>query len=145
MAAIEKPNDHCWKDVIPQADLALFRVAGETSSGRAGAVAIDLYDRHRGGPHPPWSSTSVIHTCGIFAHRAIAPRQLWRRAGASIDLLLYPGDASEQTAWATSRAPPELAARSDYREFASSRRYRITSSASIFQARRSSLFAVGVP
>ena len=52
MASIDKFNDHCWKDVIPQADLQLY--AGwrrETFVGpRPALLAIDLYDLvYRGG------------------------------------------------------------------------------------------------
>ncbi len=46
MASIDKFNDHCWKDVIPEADLQLY--AGwrrETFVGpRPALLAIDLYD-----------------------------------------------------------------------------------------------------
>ena len=56
MASIDKFNEHCWKDVIPSADLELY--AGwrrETFVGpRPALLAIDLYDLvYRGGPHPP--------------------------------------------------------------------------------------------
>jgi hypothetical protein len=54
MASIDKFNEHCWKDVIPEADLELY--AGwrrETFVGaRPALLAIDLYDLvYRGGPH----------------------------------------------------------------------------------------------
>ena len=77
MAGIEKFNDHCWKDVIPQADLALYSGwRRETFVGaRPALLAIDLYDLvYRGGPHPPYElNERYPNTCGIFAHRAIAP------------------------------------------------------------------------
>jgi nicotinamidase-related amidase len=77
MAAIEKFNDHCWKDVVPESDMALY--AGwrrETFVGlRPALLAIDLYDLvYRGGPLPPSEiNDRYLNTCGIFAHRAIAP------------------------------------------------------------------------
>ena len=77
MASIDKFNDHCWKDVVPQADLELY--AGwrrETFVGeRPALLAIDLYDLvYRGGPHPPHElNARYPNTCGIYAHRAIAP------------------------------------------------------------------------
>jgi nicotinamidase-related amidase len=77
MASIDKFNDHCWKDVIPEADLQLY--AGwrrETFVGpRPALLAIDLYDLvYRGGAHPPIElNDRYPNTCGIFAHRAIEP------------------------------------------------------------------------
>ena len=77
MASIDKFNDHCWKDVIPESDLKLY--AGwrrETFVGsRPALLAIDLYDLvYRGGPQPPVDiNERYPNTCGVFAHRAIAP------------------------------------------------------------------------
>ena len=77
MASIDKFNDHCWKDVVPEADMKLY--AGwrrETFVGpRPALLAIDLYDLvYRGGPHPPAElNDRYVNTCGIYAHRAIAP------------------------------------------------------------------------
>jgi maleamate amidohydrolase len=92
MASIEKFNDHCWKDVVPEADMKLY--AGwrrETFVGpRPALLAIDLYDLvYRGGPHSPSElNDRYVNTCGIYAHRAIAPtKQLLaaaRRAGLPI-------------------------------------------------------------
>ena len=92
MASIDKFNDHCWKDVIPEADLALY--AGwrrETFVGpRPALLAIDLYDLvYRGGPKPPSElNERYPNSCGIFAHRAIEPtKRLFaaaRRAGIPI-------------------------------------------------------------
>jgi maleamate amidohydrolase len=92
MASIDKFNDHCWKDVIPEADLQLY--AGwrrETFVGpRPALLAIDLYDLvYRGGAHPPIElSDRYPNTCGIFAHRAIEPTKRLlaaaRRAGLPI-------------------------------------------------------------
>jgi maleamate amidohydrolase len=92
MASIEKFNDHCWKDVVPEADLKLYTPwRRETFLGpRPALLAIDLYDAvYRGGPHPPCDlSERYPTTCGIFAHRAIAPtKRLFaaaRRAGVPI-------------------------------------------------------------
>ena len=77
MASIEKFNEHCWKDVVPETDLKLY--AGwrrETFVGsRPALLAIDLYDLvYRGGPLPPDEINDTYpNTCGVFAHRAIAP------------------------------------------------------------------------
>ena len=92
MASIEKFNDHCWKDVIPEADLKLYsNWRRETFVGpRPAMLAIDLYDlAYRGGPHSPYElNDRYPNTCGIFAHRAIEPtRQLFaaaRRAGIPV-------------------------------------------------------------
>jgi maleamate amidohydrolase len=92
MASIEQFNEHCWKDVVPESDLKLY--AGwrrETFVGpRPALLAIDLYDLvYRGGPYPPAELNEHFpNTCGIFAHRAIAPTKnliaTARRAGIPI-------------------------------------------------------------
>jgi maleamate amidohydrolase len=92
MASIEKFNDHCWKDVIPAADLELYaNWRRETFVGpRPALLAIDLYDIvYRGGARPPNEiNDQYPNTCGIFAHRAIEPtKRLFaaaRRAGLPI-------------------------------------------------------------
>jgi len=77
MASIEKFNDHCWKDVVPESDLKLYSGwRRETFIGPHPALlAIDLYDLvYRGGPLPPAEINDRFpNTCGIFAHRAITP------------------------------------------------------------------------
>jgi maleamate amidohydrolase len=92
MASIEQFNDHCWKDVVPDSDLKLY--AGwrrETFVGpRPALLAIDLYDLvYRGGSYPPGELNERFpNTCGIYAHRAIAPTKKLiaaaRRAGIPI-------------------------------------------------------------
>jgi maleamate amidohydrolase len=92
MASIEQFNDHCWNDVVPEADLKLYaNWRRETFVGpRPALLAIDLYDAvYRGGPHPPTElNDRYPNSCGIFAHRAIAPtKRLFaaaRRAGIPI-------------------------------------------------------------
>jgi nicotinamidase-related amidase len=92
MASIEKFNDHCWKDVIPEADLRLYSGwRRETFVGlRPALLAIDLYDLvYRGGPRPPIEiNDQYPNTCGIYAHRAIEPtKQLFAAArGAGIPI-----------------------------------------------------------
>jgi maleamate amidohydrolase len=79
MTSIDKFEDHCWQDVIPEADIKLY--AGwrrETFVGpRPALLAIDLYDLvYRGGPHSPYELNDRFPgTCGVFAHQAIAPTQ----------------------------------------------------------------------
>ena len=66
MASIEKFNDHCWTDVVPESDLKLY--AGwrrETFVGpRPALLAIDLYDLvYRGGRAAAGAkSTTAIRT-----------------------------------------------------------------------------------
>ena len=77
MASIDNFNDHCWRDVIPEADLELYSGwRRETFVGaRPALLAIDLYELvYRGGPHSPYElNTRYPNSCGIYAHRAIAP------------------------------------------------------------------------
>jgi nicotinamidase-related amidase len=92
MASIEKFNDHCWQDVVPEADLKLYSGwRRETFVGqRPALLCIDLYDLvYRGGARPPIEiNDQYPNTCGIFAHRAIAPTKKLiaaaRRAGIPI-------------------------------------------------------------
>ncbi len=92
MASIEEFNEHCWKDVIPEADLEVYKYwRRETFVGpRPALLAIDLYDLvYRGGPRPPVElNERYPNSCGIFAHQAIAPtKKLFaaaRRAGIPI-------------------------------------------------------------
>jgi nicotinamidase-related amidase len=92
MASIEKFNDHCWQDVVPESDLNLYSGwRRETFVGpRPALLAIDLYDLvYRGGPLPPAEiNDRYPNTCGVFAHRAIAPTKALiaaaRRAGIPI-------------------------------------------------------------
>jgi nicotinamidase-related amidase len=92
MASIDKFNEHCWKDVVPEADLKLYSGwRRETFVGpRPALLAIDLYDIvYRGGAKPPIEiNDQYPNTCGLFAHRAIPPTKLLfaaaRRAGIPI-------------------------------------------------------------
>jgi nicotinamidase-related amidase len=92
MASIDKFNDHCWRDVIPPADLELYSGWRRETfvGGRPALLAIDLYDLvYRGGPHSPYElNARYPNSCGIYAHRAIAPtKRLFaaaRRAGIPI-------------------------------------------------------------
>jgi nicotinamidase-related amidase len=92
MAAIEEFENHCWKDVVPAADLKLYSsYARETRVGpRPALLAIDLYNLvYRGGPHSPYElDPRYPNSCGIYAHRAIEPtKRLFaaaRRAGLPI-------------------------------------------------------------
>jgi maleamate amidohydrolase len=88
MTSIDKFEDHCWKDVIPEADIKLY--AGwqrETFVGpRPALLAIDLYDLvYRGGPHSPYElNERYPNTCGMYAHQAIAPtKRLFAAARAA--------------------------------------------------------------
>src|SRR5947207_9832903 len=92
MASIDRFNDHCWRGVIPEADIKLYSFwRRETFVGaRPALLAIDLYDLvYRGGPHSPYElDERYPNTCGIYAHRAIAPtKRLFAAArGAGIPI-----------------------------------------------------------
>jgi len=88
MASVDRFEDHCWRDVIPEADITLY--AGwrrETFVGpRPALLAIDLYNLvYRGGEHSPYElNERYPNTCGIYAHRAIAPtKRLFAAARAA--------------------------------------------------------------
>ena len=98
MASIDKFEDHCWKDVVPEADMRMYApYARDTAVGPNPALlAIDLYNLvYEGGPKPPIEITPQYpSSCGIHAHRAIEPTKRLiaaaRRAGIA-DLLLHAG------------------------------------------------------
>ena len=129
MASVEKFNDHCWKDVIPEADLRLY--AGwrrETFVGaRPALLAIDLYDlAYRGGPRPPIEINDQFpNTCGIFAYRAIEPTKRLiaaaRRAGIPIFFCTQETRANNRPVGAVStknqRATPKPDAYAIFHEF----------------------------
>jgi nicotinamidase-related amidase len=126
MASIDKFNDHCWKNVVPEADMKLY--AGwrrETFVGpRPALLAIDLYDLvYRGGPHPPSElNERYVNTCGSYAHRAIAPtkRLLAAARRASLRSSLHPGLARTTGRVARRQAPfvaPDADAYAIYHEF----------------------------
>jgi maleamate amidohydrolase len=110
MATVDRFNEHCWKDVIPQADLELYSGwRRETFVGeRPALIAIDLYDLvYRGGPHPPHElNERYPNSCGIFAHRAIAPtKRLFdaaRRAGIPVFFCTQDTRANNRPPGATS-------------------------------------------
>ena len=94
MAKIADFEDHCWKDVISEADMKLSfyeRCARETFVGPSPAlICIDLYNSaYRGGPLPPSEIQSEgPNSCGIYSHRAIEPTKKLiasaRRAGIPV-------------------------------------------------------------
>ena len=77
MASIEAFEDHCWRDVIPAADMKLYSpYARETFVGPSVAfLAIDLYNLvYYGGPGAPVElDPQYPNSCGVYAHRAIEP------------------------------------------------------------------------
>lgn len=79
MALPKDFQDHCWKDVVPKADMDLdfyARCVRETFVGPNPALlCIDLYNSaYGGGPRPPAEiEADAPGTCGIYAHRAIEP------------------------------------------------------------------------
>jgi nicotinamidase-related amidase len=79
MASSDQFEEHCWKDLVSEADMALY--AGwrrNTFVGpRPALLVIDLYNLvYRGGPGSPYDLNDQFpNTCGAFAHAAIAPTQ----------------------------------------------------------------------
>ncbi|MFN3889500.1 MAG: cysteine hydrolase family protein [Beijerinckiaceae bacterium] len=92
MAAKDKFQDHCWKDVVPATDMRIYEpYTRPTKVGQKPALlAIDLYNLvYRGGPYPPIDLVDRYpSSCGIYAHQAIEPTQRLfaaaRRAGLPV-------------------------------------------------------------
>src|SRR4051812_43233184 len=77
MASVDKFEDHCWKDIVPAADMRLYEpYARETFIGPCAAVlAVDLYNMvYRGGAVSPYDIADVHPSShGHFAYNAIDP------------------------------------------------------------------------
>jgi maleamate amidohydrolase len=77
MASIDEFEDHCWKDMVPEADTRIYApYARDTAVGpNAALLCIDLYNQvYDGGPRPPIElAADDPSSCGIYAHRAVAP------------------------------------------------------------------------
>jgi nicotinamidase-related amidase len=92
MASIDKFEDHCWKDVVPEADMRIYApYARETAVGvNAALLCIDLYNQvYDGGARPPIEVAAQFpSSCGIYAHQAVEPTKRLiaaaRRAGLPI-------------------------------------------------------------
>src|SRR5437667_303698 len=92
MASIDQFEDHCWNDVVPEADMRIYApYARATAVGpNAALLAIDLYNQvYEGGPRPPIEVAALYpSSCGIHAHRAVEPTKRLiaaaRRAGLPI-------------------------------------------------------------
>lgn len=88
MATKAEFEDHCWKDVVPPADMKLYSCyTRETYVGpRPALLAIDLYNIvYRGGPRSPYELDPIYpNSCGVFAHEAIEPtKRLFAAARAA--------------------------------------------------------------
>ncbi len=116
MASIEKFEDHCWKDLVSEADMQLYApYRRETFVGPDVAfLAIDLYNSvYRGGAKLPIElNADYPNTCGIYAHNAIAPTKTLfaaaRRAGLPIFYCTQDIRANNRPggAWSTRRRMP---------------------------------------
>jgi nicotinamidase-related amidase len=77
MASIDEFEDHCWKDVVSEADMRIYApYARDTAVGpNAALLCIDLYNQvYDGDPRPPIEvAADYPSSCGIYAHRAVAP------------------------------------------------------------------------
>lgn len=87
-------EDHVWKDSVPEDLLQIYApYQRETFVGPNPALLlIDLYNlAYQGGPVPPLElQDSYPSSCGIYAHRAIAPtRRLIAAARAATIPIFY--------------------------------------------------------
>jgi nicotinamidase-related amidase len=92
MASIDKFEDHCWKDVVPESDMRIYApYARDTVVGSHPALlCVDLYNLvYEGGAKSPIDiAPQYPSSCGIHAHRAVEPTKRLiaaaRRAGLPI-------------------------------------------------------------
>lgn len=85
---VEKFEDHCWQDVIPAGDIAIYGTfQRETAIGAPAAlVAVDLYEQvYRGGDKPVIDLVGRYPlSCGEHAFAAIEPtKRLFAAARAA--------------------------------------------------------------
>jgi maleamate amidohydrolase len=90
---VEKFEDHCWQDVIPADDLAIYGpFTRETYVGAPAAlVAIDLYEGVYRGGNKPVRDLIGQHpmTCGEHAWKAIPPTQRLFSAARTAGLPIF--------------------------------------------------------
>jgi maleamate amidohydrolase len=100
---VDKFEDHCWRDVIPPGDFAIYATYGrETFVGAPAAlVAIDLYEQvYAGGPKPV---ADLINTyplsCGEHAYAALEPtKRLFAAArAAGLPIFYSTGDTRPES------------------------------------------------
>ena len=104
MASIDEFEDHCWKDVVPEADMRIYApYARDTAVGpHAALLAIDLYNQvYEGGAKPPVElaaqyPSQLRHLCAP-RHRTDQTADRRRPPRGTADLLLHPG-CSQQCA-----------------------------------------------
>lgn len=118
MASIEDFEDHCWRDVVSQADMNLYaHYRRETRVGPDAAfLAIDLYTAvYRGGALSPYDLNDTYqNTCGKFAHAAIEPTHALFDAVRRADLPVFyctqdiRPHSRPAGAWSTRRKMPRL-------------------------------------
>jgi maleamate amidohydrolase len=93
MASIDEFEDHCWKDVVPAADMRIYApYARDTAVGPNPALlCIDLYNQvYDGGARPPIDvAADYPSSCGIYAHRAVAPTKRLIAAVRSAGLPIF--------------------------------------------------------
>jgi maleamate amidohydrolase len=93
VASIDKFEDHCWKGVVPDADVKLYAPYGRaTYVGRKPALlAVDLYNLvYRGGAVSPNDIADRYPSSqGWFADRAIAPIQRLLAAARRVGLPIF--------------------------------------------------------
>lgn len=93
MASIDKFEDHCWRGVVPEADLKLYApYARATAVGRKPALlAVDLYNLvfYGGEVAPSDVADRYPSSQGWFAARAIAPTQRLIAAARRVGLPIF--------------------------------------------------------
>jgi nicotinamidase-related amidase len=93
MGSVADFENHCWKDIVPAEDMALYaRYARETFVGpRPALLAIDLYNVvYRGGEQSPRDLDDQFpSSCGVFAHRAIEPTKRLFAAARSAGIPIF--------------------------------------------------------
>ncbi|HVA15233.1 MAG TPA: isochorismatase family protein [Stellaceae bacterium] len=100
---VEKFEDHCWQDVIPAGDIAIYGpFRRETYVGAPAAlVAVDLYEQvYRGGDRPVVDLIAAHPmSCGAHAFAAIAPTQrlLAAARAAGLPVFYSTGDARPES------------------------------------------------
>lgn len=89
----DKFEDHCWRDVIPPEDLAVYGAYRRETfvGGPAALLGVDLYEQvYQGGPRPvPEVAKTYPMSCGEHAFAAIEPTKLVFAAARAAALPIF--------------------------------------------------------
>lgn len=90
---VDKFEDHCWRDVVPAEDIAVYDTFRRETflGGPAALLGVDLYEQvYQGGPRPvPEVARAYPMSCGAHAFAALEPTKLLFSAARAAGLPIF--------------------------------------------------------